>query len=79
MAIPDLYDAGYLPVGIHDCTWDEVQLRFGGSTSSSNRALLITKLAESLAELHAAELASQQIGTYTGRAELVERLSCQDL
>lgn len=43
MAIPDFRDDGWLPVGHHGATWEEIAERFGG-VSNSKRARLTDSL-----------------------------------
>jgi hypothetical protein len=44
MPIPDLDGAGLLPPGIHDCTADEVRVRFGAFQGTDRRCRLYQKL-----------------------------------
>lgn len=37
--IPPLTDAGHLPVGIHDCTLEEIRRRFGRTTDTRRRLM----------------------------------------
>jgi hypothetical protein len=53
MPIPALNDRGFLPEGIHDCTIDEAQARFGVFQASDRRPQLWTKLCEFLREAKA--------------------------
>jgi hypothetical protein len=45
MPIPALTDEGYLPEGIHDCTLQELQERFGSFQGSDTRCRLFDRLA----------------------------------
>ncbi|MDA1191119.1 MAG: hypothetical protein O3A46_05465 [Candidatus Poribacteria bacterium] len=56
MPIPELNDFGLLPPGIHDCTLDEVQERFGRFQTSDQRVQLFGKLNELVANLRASRL-----------------------
>ena len=51
MAIPDLDHDGFLPAGVHECTLDELEQRFGGFELSTCRMKLMAKLAEYVMEL----------------------------
>jgi hypothetical protein len=42
--IPPFDEAGYLPPGIHDCSLEEVEERFGGFQGSDRRMRLFDKL-----------------------------------
>ena len=44
MPIPDFEDAGLLPVGIHDCSLDEVRERFGKFQGTDRRCRLFERL-----------------------------------
>lgn len=50
MPIPELDADGFLPKGIHECTLDEVQERFGGFRNSDRRPNLFAKLQEFVQE-----------------------------
>lgn len=56
MPIPPLESTGFLPPGIHDCTLEEVEKRFGGFQSSDRRPQLWKKFKEFLREAKAAGL-----------------------
>jgi hypothetical protein len=51
MAIPDLDAEGLLPEGLHDCTLDEVEERFGQFQRSDRRVRLVAELRKYCAEL----------------------------
>ena len=53
MAIPTLNQQGFLPEGIHDCTIEEAQARFGVFQASDRRPQLWAKLREFLREAKA--------------------------
>ena len=57
MPIPDFDADGFLPTGVHDCGWDEIQLRFGGTDKGASRAFLFANLNEYRRELNATGLA----------------------
>lgn len=46
MAIPQLTTHGLLPIGIFDCTLEEVRQRFGGFQQSAQRPRLFARLQE---------------------------------
>lgn len=54
MPIPSLTTYGFLPVGIHECTLEEIGSEFGQFRSSNRRCELYDKLIDFLAEAHAA-------------------------
>jgi hypothetical protein len=51
MPIPALNEHGWLPEGIHNCTWDEVGLRFGSFHESDRRPRLWQRFVEFLGEV----------------------------
>lgn len=51
MAIPELDDDGFLPEGVHECSLDELQQRFGGTQRLDQRSVLFDKLGQYLQEL----------------------------
>ncbi len=51
MPIPSLDGNGSLPAGVHDCTLEEVRLRFGRFQGSEVRGRLFARLAELMGEL----------------------------
>ena len=51
MSIPELDDDGFLPEGVHECSLDELQQRFGGVQSSDQRSVLFDKLGQYLQEV----------------------------
>ena len=51
MSIPPLDADGYLPEGLHDCTLDELQRRFGMDVHEECRSLLFSKLHEYVVEI----------------------------
>ena len=58
MAIPDLSDEGFLPEGVHECSLDEIQQRFGGTPALDRRSALFAKLVDYIQELRSTELAA---------------------
>ena len=44
MPIPNLDPSGFLPVGVHDCTLDEIKLRFGAFRGHDQRVQLFNRL-----------------------------------
>lgn len=50
MPIPDLNEHGFLPEGIHDCTLEEIGVRFGRFQTSDRRVRLFSKLCELVKE-----------------------------
>lgn len=44
MAIPDLEEDGFLPEGIHECSLDDLRIRFGQWQRSDCRTVLFAKL-----------------------------------
>ena len=57
MPIPEFNRDGFLPVGVYDCEWDEIQHRFGRTENGASRAFLFGKLMEYRQELAATGLA----------------------
>jgi hypothetical protein len=57
MAMPPLNEHGLLPVGVHDCTLDDIKARFGTFQSNDRRPQLFQKLLALIAELKAAGFA----------------------
>ena len=57
MPIPNFDADGFLPVGVYDCEWNEIQHRFGGTGNGASRAFLFASLLEYWSELHATGLA----------------------
>ena len=53
MPIPALTTDGFLPVGIHDATLDEVGLVFGRFKSSDRRVTLFGRLQQYISDLRA--------------------------
>ena len=53
MPIPAFDQHGFLPVGVHDCTVEEVALRFGVFQGNEQRPRLMAKFTEFLAEARA--------------------------
>lgn len=51
MPIPALDEQGLLPSGVHDCTLEELRLRFGRFQGNDVRGRLFARLAELVAEL----------------------------
>lgn len=51
MPIPPLDDQGFLPQGVHDCSLEDVRVRFGSFDRSDRRPALLTRLEGFLAEL----------------------------
>lgn len=69
--IPDLKD-GVLPQGIHVCTWEEVANRFGRFNTTEKRHRLTEKLAQYIADVREAQIATALVidGSYiTQKAE----------
>lgn len=54
MPIPLLDQHGCLPVGVHDCTLEEIKARFGSFQQTEQRSRLFEKLEAFLAEVKAA-------------------------
>src|SRR3989442_995016 len=50
MAIPSFEPSGLLPLGVHDCTLEEIGARFGSFQSSELRPVLFAKLEKFAAE-----------------------------
>lgn len=57
MPIPALNQEGLLPVGVHECTIEELERRFGTFQGSDRRPELMNKLKTFLSELKASRLA----------------------
>jgi hypothetical protein len=57
MPIPSLDAHGLLPVGLHDCTLEEIKVRFGAFQDSDQRPQLFQKLQALVAEARAAGFA----------------------
>jgi hypothetical protein len=55
--IPPLTDEGYLPAGLHDCTLEEVEDRFGRFQKSDRRIRLVEKLARYVEDVRKAGMA----------------------
>lgn len=53
MPVPSLNEQGLLPSGIHDCSLDELQIRFGSFQETDRRILLFQKLVLLLQEVRA--------------------------
>jgi hypothetical protein len=53
MPIPAFNEDGFLPMGIHDCTVEELKVRFGTFQQSDRRSHLFTRLEAFLAEARA--------------------------
>jgi hypothetical protein len=56
MPIPPLAPNGFLPVGVHECTLDEIKARFGVFQHSDRRTQLFARLEAFLAEAGASGL-----------------------
>lgn len=56
MAIPQLDSFGLLPLGIHDCSLQDVRTRFGSFQGKDSRPRLMEKLEAFVDELRAAEI-----------------------
>ena len=56
MPIPSLNNHGLLPEGIHDCSFDEAQARFGSFHGSDQRLQLWTKFKEFFRDVKACAL-----------------------
>ena len=61
MAIPDLDSEGFLPVGIHSCSFDELRERFARFQRSDRRIRLCDKLEKYVKELASTGLAKALI------------------
>ena len=61
MAIPDLDDDGFLPEGVHECSVDELQQRFGGTHHGDRRSALFAKLVDYIQELRSTRMATRLI------------------
>ena len=57
MPIPSLDEHGFLPVGVHDCTLDEVRVRFGSFHGNEQRPNLFRKLQALIGELRSTRFA----------------------
>ncbi len=66
MAIPDLSPDGLLPEGVHECTLEEVEERFGRFQSSDRRPSLMRRLRQYHAEVAQAGVAQYLVvdGSY---------------
>jgi hypothetical protein len=53
MPIPTLNDSGHLPVGIHECTLEEIRKRFGGFQESDRRPAIWRRFQEYVVEAKA--------------------------
>jgi len=56
MPIPEFEENGLLPFGIHQCTLDDLESRFGCFQSSDRRPLLMQRLKSFLTEVRAAHV-----------------------
>jgi len=56
MPIPPLDPTGFLPVGIHDCTLNELKARFGSFQVSDQRPKLFARLEAFLSEAKASRV-----------------------
>lgn len=56
MPIPDFEQDGFLPLGIHDCTIEEISERFGRFQSSDRRPSLNAGLINYITELRSANI-----------------------
>lgn len=56
MPIPDLNEHGFLPAGVHDCSEEEVEKRFGQFQHSDCRCRLFERLKEFLRHARASGL-----------------------
>lgn len=61
MAIPLLDEHGFLPVGVHDCTLDELKGRFGSFQLSDRRPQLFARLEAFLSEARASRLVASVV------------------
>jgi len=57
MPIPAVDEHGLLPMGVHDCTLEEMRLRFGSFQTTDRRPNLFQKLCALVAEAQAARFA----------------------
>lgn len=55
MAIPALEPDGFLPVGLHDCTLEEIRITFGSFQGSERRPQLFARLRELVREVESAK------------------------
>ncbi len=58
MPIPALNEDGFLPPGVHDCTFDENRSRFGAFRATDRRPKLCAALAEFIEEVRIAAIFS---------------------
>ena len=56
MPIPDLTEHGYMPEGVHDCSVEEIESRFGQFQRSDCRCRLFARLKEYLRQAQASGL-----------------------
>jgi len=56
MPIPIFESSGLLPPGVHDCTLDEIKVRFGSFHGSDRRPQLFVKLLAFLSEVRASQI-----------------------
>lgn len=61
MTIPLLDEHGFLPVGVHDCTLDELKGRFGSFQLSDRRPQLFARLEAFLSEARASQLVASVV------------------
>lgn len=54
MPIPDLNRDSLLPAGIHDCTLEELKVKFGSFQGNDQRPRLLARLEAFIAEVRAA-------------------------
>ncbi len=59
MPIPSLDQDGYLPLGIHDCSLQEVQNAFGLFRQSDHRVKLFSRLQSYIQDLKSADIVHQ--------------------
>ncbi len=59
MPIPELNEDGVLPVGIYDCTLDEIGERFGRFQTTDRRVHLFKKLCDLMKEEQTAGIATE--------------------
>lgn len=57
MPLPAFDEHGLLPIGVHDCTLDELRARFGSFQSTDQRVWLFQKLVALLSEVRSARFA----------------------
>src|SRR2546430_16555928 len=59
MPIPPFDEHGFLPAGLHECTVNEMKLRFGAFRGSDRRAQLIARLEAFVSEAKSCGLVAE--------------------